>query len=219
VAAAAFSAAAGRAGTISRVVILGNIHQIEKPGVFFSESHFFETPLGKLPVDLPLCKSLRSCSTLFELNDIPHLLETSVEVLLPLIQFCFPGAAIVPILMGGKQPGLIVSLARALRVILEPIMASTLLVVSSNLSIHNDEQTARSSAETCIQLLEENRIDELIAGIYDGRISACGGALIASLLESGLMDGKPARLVTGPLVSAKGERGDTAYYAGIAFEK
>jgi hypothetical protein len=67
-------------------------------------------------------------------------------------------------------------------------------------------------------LLEENRTGEIIAGIYDGRISACGGALIASLLESGLMDGKSARFVTEPLVSARGERDDTTYYAGIAFE-
>jgi AmmeMemoRadiSam system protein B len=221
-AAAAFSAAAGRAhnkpGGISRVVILGNIHRIENPGVFFSDSHFFETPLGKLPVDLQICESLCSCSTLFEINDIPHLQETSVEVLLPLVQFCFPGAAIVPILVGGRQPKLISSLAWALRVILEPIMANTLLVISSNISIHHDEQTARTEAETCIRLLEENRTGEIIAGIYDGRISACGGALIASLLESGLMDGKPARFVTEPLVSARGERDDTTYYAGIAFE-
>ncbi|GHV31515.1 hypothetical protein AGMMS4952_20410 [Spirochaetia bacterium] len=218
VAAAAFSAAARGAGKVSRVVILGNIHQVEKPGVFFSDSHFFETPLGPLPVDLQLGESLRSCSTLFEVNDIPHLQETSVEVLLPMVRFCFPGAAIVPILAGGRQPGLISSLARALRIILEPIMANTLLVVSSNISIHPDEQMARRAAETCIQLLEENRKSELIAGLYDGRISACGGALIASLLESGLMDGKPARVVSGPQVRAQGERGDFTCYAGIAFE-
>jgi AmmeMemoRadiSam system protein B len=218
VAAAAFSAAAGRGDKISRVVILGNIHRFEKPGVFFSDSHFFETPLGKLPVDMRLCKSLRSCSTLFELNDIPHLQETSVEVLLPMAQFCFPGAAIVPILMGGSRPRLISALARALRIILEPIMANTLLVVSSNLSIHDDEGMARSDAETCIRLLEENRGAEFISGLYDGRISACGGALIASLLESGLMDGRTARFVTDPLISARGERGDTTCYAGIAFE-
>jgi AmmeMemoRadiSam system protein B len=222
VAAAAFSAAAGRvsgrADAISRVVILGNIHRIEKPGVFFSESHFFETPLGKLPVDLRICEALRSCSTLFELNDIPHLQETSVEVLLPLAQFCFPRAAIVPILMGGRQPRLISALARALRIILEPIMANTLLAVSANIAIHGDERTARRGAETCIRLLEENRGDEFIAGVYDGRISSCGGALIASLLESGLMDGKTARLVAGSPVSAQGEWGDFTCYAGIAFE-
>ncbi|WP_010260274.1 AmmeMemoRadiSam system protein B [Treponema primitia] len=218
VAATAFSAAAGRANEVSRVVILGNVHRMEEPGVFFSDSHYFDTPLGRLPVDMELSESLASCSTLFEVNDIPHLQEIAVEVLLPLTQFCFPGAAIVPILMGGAQPWLISALARALRIILEPIMDSTLLVVSANVSIHDDEKAARLGAETCIQLLEENRIGDFISGIYDGRISSCGASLIASLLESGLMADKPARLVTGPLVSARGELGDTTYYAGIAFE-
>ena len=218
VAAKAFQAAAGRAAEISRVVILGNIHRVEEPGVFFTDSHFFETPLGKLPVDQEISESLTSCSTLFAVNDFPHLQETSVEVLLPLAQFCFPAAAIVPILMGGSQPRLIAALARAMRIILEPLMDSVLLVVSSNLSIHNDPQMARTEAETSIRLLEENRTDELISGIHAGRISSCGGALIASLLESGLLAGKTPRLVSGPLVTAQGELGNTTCYAGIAFD-
>ncbi|MFP3042464.1 AmmeMemoRadiSam system protein B [Treponema primitia] len=218
VAATAFAAAAGRANEVSRVVILGNVYHRVEPGIFFSDSHYFDTPLGRLPVDLELSESLASCSTLFEVNDIPHLQEIAVEVLLPLTQFCFPRAAIVPILMGGAQPWLISALARALRIILEPLMASTLLVISANVSIHDDEKTARLGAETCIQLLEENRIGDFISGIYDGRISSCGASLIASLLESGLVADKPAHLVTGPLLSARGERGDTTYYAGIAFE-
>ncbi|MDR2079169.1 MAG: AmmeMemoRadiSam system protein B [Treponema sp.] len=217
VAAAAFSAASGRAGEIRRVVILGNVHRPKEHGVFFSDSFYFETPLGRLPVDPELTESLASCSTLFEINDIPHLQESSVEVLLPLVQFCFPGVAIVPILMGGAQPRLISALARALRIILEPFMDSTLLVISANVSVNDDEQKARLSAETCIQLLKDNRVGDFISGIYDGRISSCGGPLIAALLESGLMADKTARLVTDPLLSARGESGHTAFYAGIAF--
>jgi AmmeMemoRadiSam system protein B len=217
VAAAAFSAATGRTNEVKRVVILGNVHRPQERGVFFSDSFYFETPLGRLPVDPEITESLASCSTLFEVNDIPHLQEASVEVLLPMVHFCFPGAAIVPILMGGAQPRLIAALARALRIILEPLMGSTLLVISANASIHDDEQAARLSAEICIQLLKENRVGDFISGIYDGRISSCGGPLIAALLESGLMADKTARLVTDSLLSAHGERGDTTFYAGIAF--
>jgi AmmeMemoRadiSam system protein B len=224
VAAAAFSAASGRARPgksgkgISRVVILGNIHNYEEPGVFLSDSHFFETPLGRIPVEGDICESLASCSTLFQINDIPHLKESSLEVLLPMIQFCFPGVAIVPILMGGLQPRLVSALARALGLILQPLMDTALLVVSANIAIHEDEQTARFGAETCIRLLREKKNSEVIAGVYDGRISSCGGALIASLLESGLMADRSARLVSGPLITARDERGNTTCYAGIAFE-
>jgi AmmeMemoRadiSam system protein B len=217
VAAGAFRSAAGRSAPVSRVVILGTIHHAELPGVYFSDSHFFETPLGRLRVDQLICEALASCSTSFEINDIPHLQETSVETLLPLIRYCFPEAAIVPILMKGAQPRLIAAVGRALRVVLEPLMDATLVVISSNLSIHDDEQAAWDGAENCIRLLEENRTEDFIAGIRDGRISACGGALIAALLESGLVADKPARLAAGPLVSARGERGDTVCYGGLAF--
>jgi AmmeMemoRadiSam system protein B len=217
VAAGAFRSAAGRSGAVSTVAILGNIHHAESPGVYFSDSCFFTTPLGRLRVDQDICESLASCSTLFEINDIPHLQETSLETLLPMAGYCFPGATIVPILMKGAQPRLITALARALRIILEPIMDTTLVVVSSNISLHDDEQTARKEAETCIRLLEENKPGAFIAALYDGRISSCGGALIAALLESGLVADKRARVATGPLISAREEQGDTSYYAGVVF--
>jgi AmmeMemoRadiSam system protein B len=216
VAAGAFRAAAGRSGAVSRVAILGNIHHAESPGVYFSDSCFFATPLGRLRVDQDICESLASCSTLFEINDIPHLQETALETLLPMAKYCFPAAAIVPILMKGSQPRLIAALARALRVILEPVMDTTVLVVSSNISIHADAQTALEGAETCIRLLEENKTDAFVAALYDGRIRSCGGALIAALLESGLVADKRARLA-GPLASAREEWGDISYYAGVVF--
>ncbi|AEF84946.1 conserved hypothetical protein [Treponema primitia ZAS-2] len=223
-AAAAFSAAAGRAWQrnggegISRVVILGTIHNKEDQGIFFSDSQFFETPLGRMWIDSEVSETLASCSTLFETNDIPHLKETSVEVLLPLVQFCFPGAAIVPVLMGGAQPRLVSALARALQVSLEPILNDTLLVISSNISLQDDEPGARSAAESCIRLLEEKKTAEFISGVQDGRISSCGGPLIAALLESGLVADRKVRLVSNPLLTAKGDWGHYTCYAGIAFE-
>ena len=216
-AARAFQSAAGRSGAVSRVVIMGAIHYAQAPGLYFSDSRFFTTPLGRMLVDQETGESLASCSTLFEINDIPHLQETSVETLLPMAAHCFPSAAIVPILIKGAQPRLIAALARALRIILEPLMDTTLVVISSNIAVHDDEQAAMEGAATCIRLLEENRTGTFIAALYKGRISPCGGALIAALLESGLVADKPGRLVSGPVTSAKGERGDTSCYAGIAF--
>jgi AmmeMemoRadiSam system protein B len=217
VAAGAFQAAAGRAKGVSTVVILGNIHYSEQPGIYFSDSCFFTTPMGRLRVDQDICESLAACCTLFEINDTPHLQETSVEILLPMAEYCFPAAAIVPILMKGAQPRLIAALGRALRIILEPIMDTTLVAISSTIATHADAQRARREAETCIRLLEENTTGAFTAALYDGRISPCGGALIAALLESGPVADKSASLTSGLLTSARGERGDTSYYGGVAF--
>jgi AmmeMemoRadiSam system protein B len=222
VAASAFSAAAGRAANgkdrITRVVILGTIHSNADDGIYLSDSDFFETTLGEVTVDRQLEESLASCSTLFHINDIPHLGESSIEVLLPFVQFCFPGAAIVPVLMKGIQRQYITALAQGLNYVFEPFMDSTLLVVSANLSLKENECEAVTQAGLCIELLEKQKKDEFLSSLHDGKISACGGALIGALLESGLVDTKKPRFVSGALVKARAELGRTTCYGGIAFE-
>jgi AmmeMemoRadiSam system protein B len=223
IAGAAFSAAAGRSGAgekggISRAVILGTVHDKNENGIFLSESDFFQTPLGNLPVDREFCDELLSCNTLFELNDIPHLREHSIEVLLPFIKYYFPQASIVPILMGNSRQILISTLARALELVFEPVMEDTLVVVSCNLSMNNDENLARIQAEECVRLLLEKKTAEFSAGIQNGRISACGGALAATLLESGLVNRLEASFASGGLIHAKGEENKTVYYGAISYE-
>jgi hypothetical protein len=62
-------------------------------GLFYSDSAFFDAPLGKLPVDQEFSAELESSCTLFEMNGIPHLTEHFLEVLLPLVKFCCGGTS------------------------------------------------------------------------------------------------------------------------------
>ncbi|MDR3166812.1 MAG: AmmeMemoRadiSam system protein B [Treponema sp.] len=224
IAGAAFSAAGGRESgencrrALSGVVVLGTIHDPNEEGLFLSDSDFFETPLGNLPVDFELNQELASCSTLFEINDSPHLREHSIEVLLPFIRYFFPPVPIVPVLMGSARHSLISALARGLRIVLEPRMKELLLVISCNLSKNNNKTRSLLQAEECIRLLQEGESEKFISGIYSGRISACGGALAASVLESGLLSDKAVRLVSGPLLCAREEDGQIIYYGALSFE-
>ncbi|GHV89117.1 hypothetical protein AGMMS50267_14770 [Spirochaetia bacterium] len=231
VAASAFAAVAGRlppgASGVSTVVILGTSYGVEAPGIFLSDSDYFITPLGNIPVDLELSNGLASCSTLIETNDIPHLQEHTLEVLLPFVKFCFPDAAIVPVLtshpLGGRRAHVwssaqIASLAQALRIIFEPLLEHTLFVVSANLSKHEDDPTALAQAEECIRLLASGNGDEFFTSIYNGKISPFGVQAAAALLQCRLLVGKPGKLVSGPLVKTMGERNRTVYYGGLAFE-
>jgi AmmeMemoRadiSam system protein B len=223
IAGAAFSAAGGRlspgGGTgVSRVVLLGPIHDKSETGVFLSDSVLFETPFGSLLVDHRRGDELLACDSRFELNDIPHLREHSLEVLLPFIKYSFPGASIVPILMGGSEPALISALAAALRRVFEPLMGETLVAVSCNLSMNNDEHLARLQAEECVRLLLKKDSAQFSAGLLDGRLNPCGGALAAALLESGLVEPMEAAFVSGRLIHARGEENKTVYYGAISYE-
>jgi AmmeMemoRadiSam system protein B len=216
---AAFASAGGRVGSRSpsRVVLLGPIHD-KKEGLFLTHSCSFQTPLGELPVDLEASGWLESYSPLFEVNDIPHLHEHSIEVLLPFVKFYFPDASIIPILMGRPREQYISVLAGALRAAFEPIIRDTLLVVSFNLAIHSNEDAAHAMADECMRLFNEGKHRELAAVLKNGHITSCGGALLAALLQSGLVDTARPRLASDSLLSVKDDQDKTVYYGAFSFE-
>jgi AmmeMemoRadiSam system protein B len=215
---AAFAAAAGRTGvkSPSRVILMGPIHDRREDGLFLSNSHCFQSPLGNIPVDRELSEAFEQCSSLFEVNDIPHLREHSLEVLLPFVKYCFPRAAIVPILMGRPRAPAIAALACALRLVVGPILEDTLLVLSFNAAVAPDDNTARYMAGECMRLCTEKKAAEFRAALLDGRINACGGGPVASLLQSGLLDS--LRPASRPLIRATGEENTTVYYGAISYE-
>lgn len=188
VAADAFKAAAGR--RISTVVVIGPLHQDKAEGIFLSESEYFETPIGDLAVDRELCAELESCGTFFITNDIPHLEEHSIEILLPFIKRSFPAASIVPILTGGNRTSIIRSLSGGLDIVFGPIADSTLIVVSTNLCANLATATANAHAEKFLACLAAGDHAGLIESTGAGTISACGAAGCAALVGTELIGKK-----------------------------
>ena len=217
-AANAFLSALGRGESVKRVIILGPIHDKREDGLFLSNSHSFHTPLGNITVDKIISEELEFYGRYFETNDIPHLGEHSIEILLPFIKYCFPQAQIVPILMGQPRAEYIHDLALALKSVITPVLDETLLVVSCNLSCDNDVTAARLSAEECLRLISRKDAPALASAILDGRLNACGGGLVASLLESGLLNGKNSCSSADYMVSAVGMENNTVFYSSVSFE-
>jgi AmmeMemoRadiSam system protein B len=218
VAAEAFSRAAGISPDIKRVVILGPIHDKRESGLFLSNSHNFITPLGKLRVDEELSMEFEYYGSYFEINDIPHLAEHSIEILLPFIKYLFPNVLIAPVLMGQPRVEYINDLAHTLKKVLEPVMEETLIVVSCNLSINKNADKALLGAEDCLNLFSFRNGAGLTSAILDNKVSSCGGALAASLFCSGLIDRKCTCHVSDRLVSAVDMENNTVFYGAVSFE-
>ncbi|MCL2412070.1 MAG: AmmeMemoRadiSam system protein B [Treponema sp.] len=218
-AASAFSSAMGR--NIKSVVILGPIHNNREKGLFLSNSHSFQTPIGNILVDEKMTEEFEFSGESFEINDIPHLGEHSIEILLPFVKFCFPNTPIVPILMGQPGAPYIYDLAQALKKVITPVFDETLIIVSSNLCSDDDEQNVMKAAGECIGLFAEKNAPALASAILDGRLNACGGALVVSLIESGLLDGTSCSLVSNLVSSASTEdsapENNIVYYGGLAY--
>ena len=213
----AFSSAMGRNKSIKRVVILGPIHDKREKGLFLSNSYSFNTPLGNLHVDQDTTEELEFYSNFIEINDIPHLAEHSIEILLPFVKYCFPHASIVPILMGQPKPQYIYDLAQALKAVITPILDETLIVVSCNLSCNSDQKKAQLLAEECLRLFTERNAAELASGILDGKLNACGAALVASLFESGLLDNTIKCSVSDKMISAVSTENTIVYYSELSY--
>ena len=213
----AFFSALGRSDDIKRVIILGPCHDKRENGLFLSNSYAFHTPLGNIPVDQEMTEQFQFSSSVFEINDIPHLGEHSIEILLPFVKYCFPQASIVPILMGQPKAQYIYDLAQALKTVITPVLNETLIIVSCNLSYDNDRATARLLAEEVLQLFSERNSPALASCILDGRLNACGGALAASLFESGLLSKTNSCSIADNLVSAVGTENDTVYYGELSY--
>ncbi|MDR0495003.1 MAG: AmmeMemoRadiSam system protein B [Treponema sp.] len=216
---AAFASAGGRNGSRSpsRVVLLGPIHD-KKEGLFLTHSCSFQTSLGDIPVDQEASGWIEAYSPFFEVNDAPHLHEHSIEILLPFVKYYFPDASIIPILMGCPREQYISVLASALRAVFEPVMKDTLLVVSFNMAIHSSEEDAHAMADEYVRLFNEGKYCELSAALKNGRITSCGGALVAALLQSGLVDTARPRLASDSLLSVQNDQNQTAYYGAFSFE-
>jgi len=213
----AFFSAMGRRNRIKKVVVLGPIHDKREDGLFLSNSHSFHTPLGNISVDRDISEQLEFAGRHFEINDIPHLGEHSIEILLPFVKYCFPAASIVPVLMGHPMACYIHDLAHALKTVITPVLDETLIVVSCNLSCDNDCHTARLLAEECLKLFSERNITDLTSGILDGRLNPCGGALVVSLFESGLLDKTRNCYVADNMKSAVGMENNTVFYSEVSF--
>ena len=216
---AAFASAAGRSGqkAPARVVVMGPIHSNREEGIFLSNSHSFQTPLGDISVDQEASRWLEAYSPFIKVDDIPHLHEHSIEVLLPFVKYFFPKTAIVPVLMEGQDRAYIDVLANALHAAFQPVLDDTLFVASFNLTVYPNNPAEQENIEEGMKLFREGRRKKLQTAFEDERIVGCGGALVTSLLRSTLLDGTRPCLASESLLKAQGEKDKTVYYGAFSF--
>lgn len=138
---------------VKRVVMIASMGNPDSPAAYLPEAEVFQTPLGDVEVDTAACAELESCSTLFSVNDLPHLESHAIEVQLPFMRTLFPEAVLVPILVGGGASAS-TSLARAIDLVFEG-GEDNLIVVSSNLA---------SSMVAYDAKIRSNELVEAIAG-------------------------------------------------------
>lgn len=150
VATLAYKALAGQ--KIKRVYLLGNSHHAYFPGLVVDSHDFWETPLGRVPVDTKKVKDLAAASPLFKINDAPHQPEHGLEVQLPFLQTVL-GAdfKIVPLLFGNTDDNDYAAVAKILAANLED---GDLIVISSDMSHYPTYAVANEIDRQTLELIK-----------------------------------------------------------------
>lgn len=156
---------------ITRVVLLGPAHRVPVLGLAAPSADFFETPLGKVPIDHESLAKLKDLEPV-RISDAAHAEEHSLEVHLPFLQHILKSFTLVPLVVGEAAPAEVGE-------VLERLWGGeeTLIVISSDLSHYHDYATAqRLDRETCRAIEACNP-----GGL--GYESACGRHPVAGLLH------------------------------------
>ena len=113
--------------TYKRVILLGLSHQVPLRGASLVKYASYETPLGKIPVDLEACDALLKCPVVSQVP-VAHRTEHSVENQLPMLQRVVGSFKMVELLVGEMTDAERTSLADAVR----PLVDSDTLIVASS---------------------------------------------------------------------------------------
>ena len=172
VAAAAYARVRPLAGRIRRVVLLGPSHRVPFRGIATTDSAYYGSPLGDIPVDREAVDALAGLPGVQSL-DAAHGPEHSLEAQLPFLQVVLGDFRLVPLVVGDASPDQVEAVLD--RLWDDP---GTLVVVSSDLSHFHDEATAQRLDAATQQVIE--RMDDTALGPED----ACGCRPLAGLLRA-----------------------------------
>lgn len=183
IAASAYGRLRPVADRIRRVVLLGPAHRVAFHGIARASAQYFETPLGRVPVDTEAIASIADLAQVVVL-DRAHAQEHSLEVHLPFLQVLCADFKLVPLVVGEAT-------AAEVGEVIERLWGGpeTVIVVSSDLSHYRDYAAAKQLDRATSEAIERLRYEDLD---YDG---ACGRIPVSGLLHVARRRGLTARTV------------------------
>ncbi|MBW6514964.1 MAG: AmmeMemoRadiSam system protein B, partial [Candidatus Syntrophosphaera sp.] len=156
----------------------------------------YDTPLGKLDLDVRLFELLTKSGTGADKELRLHEAEHSLEVQLPFIKHFFPEALICPIMIGRPYPEVASQLAEKLREAIKASGKRVGIIVSTDLSHYYNADKAEKMDALITKYLMSLDADGLWQSVIGKRCEACGiGGLLTLLLYAGAYDNARARII------------------------
>lgn len=193
---AGFSYAVLELEPVDTVVVFAPSHRYRFENPSFIPSGFYETPLGKMPIDDSVGEVLLESSA-FSFFEEAHAFEHSLEVQVPFLQVVQPDAKLLPVVLGSHS---VESLRRCTKLIYEAgeqLGKKVAVVMSTDLSHYHSYEKARELDSHFIDAVERYDINSVIRSCSDGSAAACGeAAVVAGFLLTELMGGKKVEFLS-----------------------
>ena len=182
VAAEAYARLRPARGIVRRVVLLGPCHRVAVRGLALPDAAAFDTPLGRVPIDLEAIESLAGLPQV-AVSSAAHAEEHALEVQLPFLQRVLGEFSLVPLAVGAATPSDVAE-------VVEKLWGGeeTLIVISSDLSHYHAYDEARAIDRGTARAILDFSTD------IDHE-QACGATPVAGMLLAAERHGLNAELL------------------------
>jgi len=198
-------------------VLLGPNHSGTGAPVAMWNSGRWSTPLGEASVDSALANSLSLACKRLVPDRQAHFNEHSLEVQVPFLQVINPGVKIVPLMFQAISLEILREIGRAIAGSIRESSPRPLLVASSDMNhFESHGRTLEKDAPVLDAILALD-VERMWREVRDGRVSMCGIAPMAVMLEAARELGATRVDLTGHTTSGpvSGDYERTVGYAGV----
>lgn len=197
---AAWSYRQVQGNTYDVVVVIAPSHFEYFNGSAVYRGEFYETPLGRIPIDQELAKELADASPHIRLSNAGHdpssmgQAEHSLEVQLPFLQKTIGQFKLVAIIMADQSWQNVEKLGEALAKVLKDKKA--LIVASSDLSHYHSYETAYKIDQSLIDYFSDFELKKIVQKCETREIEACGHGPIGAMMQAcSLMGFKKSKVI------------------------
>lgn len=209
-----------RDGKPDLAIILGPNHRGWGAPIAIDRSDVWQTPLGEVPLDVDVGRQIAETTPGAQLDDVAHVMEHSVEVQVPFLQFLYGAAfSIVPITILVQDLGTSLELGRSIAAAVGG--KNALIVASTDFSHYESQAVAAQKDSLAIEHIIQMETDSLFEAIHHHGITMCGpgpvAAAISACKEMGARESRLLRYATSGDVA--GDFSRVVGYASMKLEK
>lgn len=156
------------------VIIIGTSHHYLDDVVSVYNGDFYETPLGKVPIDKKMADEFLKFDEKITFKELIHAPEHSLEAQVPFLQSKLSEFKILPILTSTHDFSLLDKLADHLSDFIQNSEKRILVVCSTDMSHFHDYDSAVKMDKKTVNLITEQKWELLKKKILAGDCELCG---------------------------------------------